>query len=131
MEGFVMKRVCEVCGYVDSHNVDECPICKRNQFIDSDIYDLKKISSDESFINAMIDLNQKDPIEFQLKMSQFKSIQQQTKAVEDGAPKCPTCGSTDIVRISTTSKMINIAAFGLLGNKRKKTFHCNDCKYEW
>lgn len=46
-------------------------------------------------------------------------------------PKCPTCNSTDIKKISTTAKVTNIAIFGLLGNKRKKTFHCNNCKYEW
>lgn len=46
-------------------------------------------------------------------------------------PHCPTCNSTNIKRISTTTKVTNIAMFGLLGNKRKKTFHCNNCKYEW
>lgn len=49
----------------------------------------------------------------------------------DNTPKCPTCNSTDIKKISTTSKVTNIAMFGLLGNKRKKTFHCNNCGYEW
>lgn len=46
-------------------------------------------------------------------------------------PHCPTCNSTNIKRISTTAKVTNIAMFGLLGNKRKKTYHCNNCKYEW
>lgn len=46
-------------------------------------------------------------------------------------PHCPICNSTNIKRISTTTKITNIAMFGLLGNKRKKTFHCNNCKYEW
>lgn len=46
-------------------------------------------------------------------------------------PKCPTCSSTNITRISTTAKVTNAVMFGLLGNKRKKTFHCNSCKYEW
>lgn len=46
-------------------------------------------------------------------------------------PKCPTCNSTNLKRISATAKVANIAMFGLLGNKRKKTFHCNNCGYEW
>lgn len=46
-------------------------------------------------------------------------------------PHCPTCNSTDIKRISATAKVTNVAMFGLFGNKRKKTFHCNNCKYEW
>lgn len=53
------------------------------------------------------------------------------KQVENNIPKCPTCSSTDITRISTTAKVVNAGMFGLLGNKRKKTFHCNNCKYEW
>lgn len=46
-------------------------------------------------------------------------------------PKCPTCGSTNLKKISTTSKAINTGLFGLLGNKRKMQFHCNNCGYEW
>lgn len=53
------------------------------------------------------------------------------KYVSSNIIKCPTCGSTDTTKISTTSKVINASLFGLLGNKRKKTFHCNNCKYEW
>ena len=45
--------------------------------------------------------------------------------------KCPTCGSTSVSRISTASKAIGVATFGMFSNKRKKTFHCNHCKYEW
>lgn len=46
-------------------------------------------------------------------------------------PKCPTCNSTNIKRISTTRKVVNTAMFGVLGTKRHKTFHCNNCRYEW
>ena len=45
--------------------------------------------------------------------------------------KCPTCNSKDVVKISTSAKVVNIAMFGLLGNKRKKQFHCNNCNYYW
>lgn len=46
-------------------------------------------------------------------------------------PKCPTCQSTNLKKISTTSKVVNTTMFGLLGTKRHKTFHCNNCGYEW
>lgn len=45
-------------------------------------------------------------------------------------PHCPTCNSTDISRISTTAKVVNTAMFGILGQKRKHQFKCNNCKYE-
>lgn len=45
--------------------------------------------------------------------------------------KCPTCGSNDCERISTASKAVDAAAFGLYGNKRNKQFRCRNCKYMW
>lgn len=64
------------------------------------------------------------------KNPQPQSISSSTNASKS-IPKCPTCGSTKIKRISASSKVGNIMLFGLFGNKRKKQFHCNDCKYEW
>lgn len=46
-------------------------------------------------------------------------------------PKCPTCGSTDIRKISTTSKAVSVGLFGIFSSKIRKQFHCNSCKYEW
>ena len=46
-------------------------------------------------------------------------------------PKCPTCNSTNLKKISTTSKVVNTAVFGIFGTKRFKQFHCNNCGYEW
>lgn len=46
-------------------------------------------------------------------------------------PKCPTCSSTSIKRVSGVSKSISVAMFGLLSQKVKKQFHCNNCGYEW
>lgn len=70
--------------------------------------------------------NKADQIHVKEKEQQLKSQNKQAYI-----PKCPTCGSPDIVRISSMTKATNVALFGLLGNRRKKTFHCNNCKYEW
>lgn len=68
----------------------------------------------------------------------FKEIQKHNnellendKIGQSNIPKCPTCDSTDIARISTTAKVVNTAMFGILGQKRKHQFKCNNCKYEW
>lgn len=45
--------------------------------------------------------------------------------------KCPTCGSSDVERVSSMEKAVNIGMFGLFGNKRNKQFRCNNCKYMW
>lgn len=44
---------------------------------------------------------------------------------------CPTCKSTHVIRISASSKIANAIMFGVFGNRRKKTFHCSTCGYEW
>lgn len=53
------------------------------------------------------------------------------KVKQANVPKCPTCDSTNIKRISGTSKAVSVAMFGLLSQKVKKQFHCNLCGYEW
>lgn len=61
-------------------------------------------------------------------LTKWKHIQQKAKMLN---PKCPTCQSIDIRKISATSKVVNTALFGIVGTKRHKTFHCNNCGYEW
>lgn len=56
---------------------------------------------------------------------------QQESSISDSTPKCPTCGSTNIKKISSTVKATNTVLFGIFGNKRKKQFHCEACGYEW
>jgi len=57
---------------------------------------LRQISNEPSFMQAMNDLKEKDIIEYNLKMTQFKSQLSQTSQVEEkNKPKCPTCNSTD------------------------------------
>ncbi len=58
-------------------------------------------------------------------------LSQPDSAFYANIPKCPTCQSTNIRKISTTSKVVNTALWGLFGTKRHKTFHCNSCSYEW
>ena len=51
--------------------------------------------------------------------------------VEKNVPKCPTCQSTDIKKVSTASKAGSVFMWGLLSQKVKKQWHCNNCGYEW
>ena len=46
-------------------------------------------------------------------------------------PKCPTCNSTNIKKISGLSKAGSVAMFGIFSQKVKKQMHCNNCGYEW
>lgn len=46
-------------------------------------------------------------------------------------PKCPVCGSPDLRKISATSKVLDVAFWGFAAGKPKKTYHCNNCGYEF
>lgn len=46
-------------------------------------------------------------------------------------PRCPYCNSENLTRITSFDKVVNIALFGILGNKRKYQWHCNNCKTNW
>lgn len=78
-------------------------------------------SSDE--ITKIIE-NNKIPKILNIKTNeQFKQEQNQVH--------CPYCRSTNLKRITTTAKVLNIAMFGLLGNKRKYQWHCNSCNTDF
>lgn len=82
-------------------------------------------------ILAMNDLKEKDIIEFQLKLSEFRRQNVERREAAKAIPKCPTCGSTNIQRVSASSKAGSVFLFGLMSQKVKHQWHCNNCKYEW
>ena len=46
-------------------------------------------------------------------------------------PKCPTCGSTNIEKISTASKVVGASLFGLFSNTARSQYKCKNCGYKW
>lgn len=59
-----------------------------------------------------------------------KQKQEEEKA-ESCKPKCPTCGSTNIEKISTTSKVVGASLFGLFSKTARSQFKCKNCGYKW
>jgi hypothetical protein len=115
----------DICNYLDEDNFCQAVNCIKEYFNCDDntakivcmdfktkIYD-DIFSTNPNLANKQIDHNNQIARDWQNK------------------PKCITCGSTNIKKISTSAKAINTLAFGLLGTKRNKTFHCNNCGYEW
>lgn len=120
----------------------ENPIGTYNCKFDGCKYEIEAITYDEyltlwavtknnDLILAMNELKEKDPIEFQLKLADFEIKWQEMKKARDTTPKCPTCGSTNIQRVSASSKAGSVFLFGLVSQKVKHQWHCNNCKYEW
>lgn len=94
-----------------------------------DAYDIYRATNSTEIIDAMIELKQKDIIEYGLKLSQFRtqlSQQQSSRVVEDNKPKCPKCNSTSI---TTGARGVNFT-FGLLGAS-KTVNRCANCGHTW
>ena len=46
--------------------------------------------------------------------------------------ECPYCHSVDTKKITTTSKAVHTAIFGIFSiNRNSKNFHCNNCKSDF
>lgn len=46
-------------------------------------------------------------------------------------PKCQTCGSTNIQKISATKRWGSTGLFGLASSNIGKTMCCKNCGYKW
>lgn len=53
------------------------------------------------------------------------------KPIENNTPKCSTCGSTNIRKISGTKRWISTGLFGLASSNVGKTMECKNCGYKW
>lgn len=66
---------------------------------------------------------------------QINAIREQTQEFYDkqqpNLPKCPNCQSTNVQKLSTTSKVIGVGLLGLASKTVGKTYKCNKCGYYW
>jgi ribosomal protein L7/L12 len=63
----------------------------------------------------------------------LKELQQKqtTKWVYNEVPKCPTCKSTNVEKISVGKKAFGGAMFGLFSSDVRNTMHCKNCGCKW
>lgn len=50
---------------------------------------------------------------------------------KENLPKCPTCGSTNIKKITTGQKAASVALWRFFSQKVRRQWHCNNCGHEW
>lgn len=113
--------------------VSICPYCGGTMididFPPLDLCVLLNISKETTFIEAMIELYKSNPIDYQLKMSQFRTQyeqQKQVKEAEENKVKCPKCGST---AIATTNRGYSLLT-GFIGSGKPMNT-CQSCGYKW
>lgn len=62
---------------------------------------------------------------------QAKIDQKQSRKTDINVPKCPTCQSKNIRKISSVRKISGAALFGLFSKTALSQFECNNCGYKW
>ena len=109
-------------------------------------YDLSFLLNDSEYIDKLVEFVQLtdcyfgDSSEEITKIIENKKIpdilniktnEQFKQQANSNKPKCPTCDSTKLSKVSTISKASSVVLWGLFSQKVKKTWHCNNCGYEW
>ena len=108
-----------------------CNKCKEQLYVTQvtmeDIKVLFSVSHDNTFLESMIELADTDPIEYQLKLSQFKTqVDQQKSNKPQNQVRCPKCGSTAITSGQRGYSLLT----GFIGSS-KTVNRCANCGYKW
>lgn len=114
-------------------SVTHCPNCGTEfvniDFPAQDLAIIEEISENVSFIESMIKLRQDNIIEYESKMSQFRTqVQQQetSRAQAANTVKCPRCGFTNITAGQRGFSLLT----GFVGSGRTVN-RCAGCGYKW
>lgn len=144
-------KYCPYCKKYQPSTFYDCAFCLRKLWLlkdweeteDEEKEDWLKYPMPAKDISGMdsdlVKKNQNEATAYDTKIKaeiQEKLDKERRKAEEEAAkpvytPKCPTCGSPDLEKIGTASKVLDVALWGFASGKVKKTFHCNNCGYEW
>lgn len=73
----------------------------------------------------------KIPPVFNGKVSTWEEDNKKILSQQSNTPKCPTCGSTNIQKISGTKRWLSTGLFGLASSDVGKSMVCRSCGYKW
>ncbi len=109
----IFKR-CPSCGKItNQRDAFYCSVCNIR---------LEKISEDEATVKPVYDS----------KKQEYRIQTPDNSTQNENVPKCPTCKSTDIKKISVMSKAGTALLWGVFSiGKVSKQWHCNNCGSEW
>lgn len=128
------EQKCDYC----NNNLEYIPqqflIGKRGIAINDELKDQfinDYIKSSPEFNQYLFEHREEDM--FNKRMSDRAKLAHGASILEEKSrvPKCPTCGSTNIRKMSGVERGASIAAFGIFSKKINKTFKCGNCGYTW
>ena len=135
-------KICENCGTISEFSEGKCKNCNNSKIIDlgKTTEEWFKLNSNqkESIIKNVLSLSDEtyDLIQEAWRNNK-KSIQPTARPIssrssqQTNIPKCPTCGSTNIKRITTANRAVSVLTLGIISGKIGKNYECLDCKAKW
>ncbi len=136
MSETIIKR-CKKCGNIGRFSPDfmKCRKCGEDTLLVTSMTDEEfcilcdVAPKNNELCSLMIDLKDKDPIEYQLKMSQFRTQVQQQENISsqsNNTVKCPKCGSTNVTAGQRGYSLLT----GFIGSGNTVN-RCAKCGYKW
>lgn len=128
------KQKCDYCNndleYIPQHFL----IGKRGIAINDELKDQfinEYIKSSPEFDQYLFEHREEDM--FNKRISDRAKLAHGASILEEKsrAPKCPTCGSANVQKISGTKRWITTGLFGLASSDVGKTMCCKNCGYKW
>lgn len=107
-----------------------CKKCRKSQFFEVD----KPFSTKCPLCNEEMEYVLTG--NFDTELAEQRKNAPKVTIVKDGSRyrpliKCPTCSSSKVKSISSTSRIFSASLFGLGSNKINKSFECKTCGYTW
>lgn len=112
---------------MEDYKVYECPKCQiRKQYdVNAKVdFTCKCCGRKMKYITTI----RKNSIQPYKKENYYSSINDN---VSSHQPKCPTCGSTNIQKISGTKRWLSASLFGLASSDIGKSMYCKSCGCKW
>lgn len=128
------EQKCDYCNNPLEYIPKQFLIGKRGVAINNELKDQlinDYIKSSSEFDKYLFEHREEDM--FNKRMSDRAKLAHGASILEERirVPKCPTCGSTNIRKISGVERGASIAVFGLFSKKINKSFKCGNCGYTW
>ena len=148
---------CPVCGFVisdesadclDASLKKKCPECKGKMMATGKEYNSfwQRSPNKDDWCDALENLEETVREEYVYDNPQFNQKKYEKREQKDqeriarnraglspldNHPKCPTCGSENLSRISGIGTISIFGNFGTTNGEAGKTFKCNNCGYRW
>ena len=136
-------RCCKKCGHIEMWQKELYPVC---QYCNYELTDTEYILQDvlerggikpeirkaifEKYIKNS-PLYSEESVKDREEKESRERVNLPSSYTPKNTPKCPTCGSTNIEKISTTKKAVGFVAVGIFSSNFGKTMHCKQCGYKW